>query len=194
MRPTHLARTAYHEAGHAVLAYVGGLKVLGTSIEEDGDSYGRTFYAYVAEWLKADRLADSQARRRLEACVLCYLAGVEAEARFAGRRDWRGASVDLEDAVSFAEHVVLSDEELRAYLRWLGVRVKGLVTVYWALIDGVARRLLERRNMTARDVQRTIRTLAHARRNRGALVLGGRALVTRAAARGAGKKRKRARS
>ncbi len=36
--------TAYHEAGHAVVAIVMGLEPVSLSVEEDGDSYGRVAY------------------------------------------------------------------------------------------------------------------------------------------------------
>ncbi len=163
---TSLARTAYHEAGHAVLAHMGGLRVLGMSIERDGDSFGRTFYTHQAPRLGSGGAGTARACRRVEAYIVCYLGGVEAEARFAGRRDRDGASADLQEAMEAASRLVLCEEELNACLRWLAVRARYLVVIYWPLIDGLARRLLRSQTMSAHQVQETIRELARLRRRR----------------------------
>jgi ATP-dependent Zn protease len=163
---TSLVRTAYHEAGHAVLAHMSGLRVLGISIERDDDSFGRMFYTHDAPRLGAGQASNARACRRVEAYVVCYLGGAEAERRFAGRRDRDGASADLQEAMDAAARLVLCEEELNACLRWLAVRARYLVVVYWPLIDGLARRLLRSPTMTAHQVQQAIRELARLRRRR----------------------------
>ena len=147
-------------------AHVLGLRVLGVSIERDGDSFGRTFYNYAAPWLEEDKLPDGRERGRVEAYVLCYLAGAEAEARFAGRRDRVGATGDLESAAECAWQVVLSEEELEVYLRWLVVRARHLVGLYWSSVEALAKKLLRTQNMSVREVNQAIQTLACARRSR----------------------------
>jgi len=163
LRATSLARTAYHEAGHAVLAHMVGLRVLGVSIERDGDSFGRTFYTHEPPRIVSGERANT-VYRRVEAYVVCYLGGIEAETRFAGRRDRNGASADMQEAMQAAARLVLSEEELDACLRWLTVRTKYLVVIYWPLIDGLARRLLRYQTMSANRLQVTIRELLRLRR------------------------------
>lgn len=163
---TSLARTAYHEAGHAVLAHMGGLRVQGISIERDGDSFGRTFYTHEPPRLGPGRAGEGRACRLAEAYVVCYLGGVEAEARFAGRRDRNGASADMQEAMEAAARLVLCKEELNACLHWLTVRARYLVVIYWPLIDGLARRLLRSPTMSAHQVQGVIRELSRLRPRR----------------------------
>jgi hypothetical protein len=87
-----LTETAYHEAGHAVLARRLGYLVMSVTVHPDGSGHCST--------------RDPGIRLRSEADVLdVYLAGVAAEARLTGRWDWiRGAS-DLSAALELAERV-----------------------------------------------------------------------------------------
>jgi hypothetical protein len=67
-------RTAYHEVGHVVLAYVLGESVDGVSIIEDEESYGRTA-CQVDEQLLIIEEDHDYIQRRLAGCY----AGAKAE-------------------------------------------------------------------------------------------------------------------
>src|SRR5437879_2851325 len=84
MEPTDQA-TAYHEAGHAVLALVLGRPVQCVSILPDRDhlgvcEFGKGVYRPSEDWLERE--------------ILIALGGIAAEARFTGVYAWDGAARD----------------------------------------------------------------------------------------------------
>jgi len=85
--------TAYHEAGHAVIAIVVGRTVNKVSIIPGGNKLG------VCKMSKGRKKASQDA---LEADLLILLAGIAAEGRKSGRYNMQGASQDLRDAEKLA--------------------------------------------------------------------------------------------
>jgi ATP-dependent Zn protease len=78
-------RTAYHEAGHAVVALALGRPVQGVSIRPERDrlglcAFGKAVFRPSEDWLERE--------------VLISLAGLAAEARYAGDYGWDGAERD----------------------------------------------------------------------------------------------------
>ena len=85
MEPTTDQATAYHEAGHAVLAFVLGRPVQCVSILPDRDhdgicEFGKGVYRPTEDWLERE--------------ILIALGGIAAEARFTGIYAWDGAARD----------------------------------------------------------------------------------------------------
>jgi ATP-dependent Zn protease len=66
--------TAYHEAGHAVVAYAMGEAVDSVSILEDEESYGRAITP-----LNKERLIDEEDHEYMERRLVGCYAGVKAE-------------------------------------------------------------------------------------------------------------------
>ena len=85
--PTEIA-TAYHEAGHAVMALVLGRPVQRVSIRPNHLRLGRCE-------LKKGSFRPS--RDAVETKILILFGGLAAEARHLGRYGWEGASQDLRD-------------------------------------------------------------------------------------------------
>jgi hypothetical protein len=85
MDSTHNEATAYHEAGHAVLALVLGRSVRHVSILPDRErlgacEFGKGSARPTADWLERE--------------ILIALGGIAAEARFTGKYAWGGAAHD----------------------------------------------------------------------------------------------------
>jgi ATP-dependent Zn protease len=85
MEPTSDQATAYHEAGHAVLAFVLGRPVQCVSILPDREhlgicEFGKSVYRPSEDWLERE--------------ILIALGGIAAEARFTGIYAWDAAARD----------------------------------------------------------------------------------------------------
>jgi ATP-dependent Zn protease len=91
--PDQRIHTAYHEAGHAVIAIVVGRAVNKVSIIPGGNKLG------VCKMNKGRKKASQDA---LEADLLILLAGMAAEGRKSGGYNMQGASQDLRDAEKLA--------------------------------------------------------------------------------------------
>jgi ATP-dependent Zn protease len=77
--------TAYHEAGHAVVAMALGRPVQHVSVLPDRErlgvcEFGKSVYRPSEDWLERE--------------ILIALGGIAAEARFTGNYEWDGASRD----------------------------------------------------------------------------------------------------
>ncbi len=79
--------TAFHEAGHAVMALIFGRPIQRVSIEPDQKRLGHC---------AVDKGVYRPSDDRLEADMLILLAGVAAEAVIAGSYNWPGAALDLQ--------------------------------------------------------------------------------------------------
>ena len=124
--PTEQRGTAYHEAGHAVVAYDAGRRVRLVSIVPDADSSGRCTYDDVLE-LSVDDLLRPTPRQEIDARdrIVSMLAGSLAEERIHGELTPEiniGATDDYKKAVHLAALMLDDDAEMAPYLEWLTVR------------------------------------------------------------------------
>ncbi len=86
--------TAYHEAGHAVLALYLGRSIHRVSILPNQSSLGQC---------DIQKGSFRPSKDQLETEILILLGGVAAEARQMGRYDWGGASQDLRSVRRLSE-------------------------------------------------------------------------------------------
>lgn len=100
----------------------------------------------------------TRARLKMEAAVIVSLAGPIAQRRFnkRGYRHYHGAD-DRHKAVNLIGYFAGSNEEIKAYFKWLYVRTDGLVNRWWPLIGHLAQELLDRKNLSKREVRITIK-------------------------------------
>jgi hypothetical protein len=158
-RERQLRAAAFHEAGHAVAAYHLHVRLRRISIGADeGDALG-----WLDLWLPhvttddADNIRQAQA---VERDIVVLLAGAQAERVGLGRSSCPAGGVDFYEAMRRAGAICRTSDEISACLRWLQLRAHALVeSPTWRQpIDRLAARLLERRQLGARETRAIIST------------------------------------
>jgi hypothetical protein len=162
-----LRATAFHEAGHAVAAFVLGRAFTRVSIEPQGATLGRCSFRPPGEWFRPDERVDGATRRRLEERIMISLAGPEAEALLTGVHDEEAAEEDVERAFSHACFMTGDEAEAWAYLTWLRHRTLNLMRPpgFVAAIEALAAELLERREVSYRRARSVIESAGGASRS-----------------------------
>ena len=151
--------TAYHEAGHAVAAWKKGVRTKKLSIMPDEDSDGRhERYAYFTG-IRPEWDNSSGVQRRLENMAFVCCAGPAAQRRFSpkGARSYHGAA-DREQANDLLSYLTGDDDVLAAHFKLIDLRARKFVALphIWPLIEDLAVVLLERREMSSKEVRATI--------------------------------------
>jgi hypothetical protein len=141
---SRLERTAYHEAGHAVMGFLLKRRVLSVSIAPANDgSRGRCNYAPTdPKLLEIDGEPTARQRRTVERLIRCTLAGVLAEQLATGVENT--ISKDWPKAKQHARRVTAGDREADAYVAWLRVRTEEQLAqpAARAMVAAVAQALL----------------------------------------------------
>jgi ATP-dependent Zn protease len=150
--------TAYHEAGHALAAFVLGLKLgrRGVAIvpNEERDMLR---CANIAAQLRErpDCATSARTRARIEAWAVAQLAGDAAERKFNGRRRFGGHS-DLLQASDLLEYISTSVEQFQARLRVAYVGAGDLIEDNWPLVQAVAEELMRKRRLSSNEVEKLV--------------------------------------
>ena len=137
--------TAYHEAGHAVV----GLKLSGNmplkmSVIPEAGSMGRIRNCPWPRSFRPEKNMTPLTRARLEDETATILPGSEAERRYTGRANRRGAGGDLKGAAVYAKLAAGDDPEgVAAYIGWCSFLARRAVEEGWELIERFARRLTD---------------------------------------------------
>jgi hypothetical protein len=148
--------TAYHEAGHAIIAWSFGFRVKQASIVSDGSSAGRIFHEKIVRGRYPDDIKPS-VRDRFEKLAMISLAGLEAQ------RMHKGASVRSYHASS--DHQVVADCALRLggseqaanlYIKLLLLWTRARLKNFWPEVEMLARQLLVKGSLTETDIRRII--------------------------------------
>jgi hypothetical protein len=142
--PVDEAAAAFHEAGHAVVAYLLGEEVEFATLDPDQNGPPRVS-------VKDPAAGDWEARRRH---VVIALAGLFSEGNQTGKTNWGGSSHDLDwarhelEVIERGLHGVQSpkaiiDAEIEAAARsaW------ALIEPNWLAVEALATELLARRNL-----------------------------------------------
>jgi ATP-dependent Zn protease len=91
-------QTAYHEAGHAVAAFLMKIRFTGLSIISDDDSFGRMAGSKWTSKFDPEHADKNILRSRIEARMIVLLAGYAAGMIFSGVKRRDGARKDFQDA------------------------------------------------------------------------------------------------
>jgi ATP-dependent Zn protease len=166
--------TAYHESGHAIVSRITWPKlalrhvtiipnalrtIIPTEMETLGYCLGRKF----GKSFQPDVELTNKTRDRLEAQIMSLLAGKIAEERFTGRKS-KGSEYDLSTAASLASNMSGDGKVVSTYLAYLWARTENLVymPIYWKCITALAKKLLNERRVSGKDVDKLIRDVIQA--------------------------------
>jgi hypothetical protein len=156
-RARKLERTAYHEAGHAVvsIALGRGLGSLEIVADNDKNQLGCCRITPVPKWFHPDIAMGARSQAWLEREIVVLLAGLAAEAKFTGRRNWRAAASDLNAALDLACCAAGYGEGPRKYLDWLYFKAESVLAQswHWRAVQYTAAELLQRRRISGRDAR-----------------------------------------
>ena len=146
--------TAFHEAGHAVMAELCGRQV--TEVEIVGDlEHTSSVHSLAFPPDPADQAAagsEAEVERQLK----IVLAGTIAEAMVSGRDGWDETSGDLDAAVRLAMRLVDDCEDVLPLLEDIGDEVERDLRAHWSAVEMLARELLLHRALTGSEVRRLL--------------------------------------
>ena len=153
-------RTAVHEAGHAVMACLMGLRFSAVTLEESQE-HGLLGCLIWDEGqpLTAPIHFDLSEH---EPYVLTLAAGYVAECEVFGQleeRDVVGALHDMGQIASIAAEVIPRDGDAMAYVRDISDRVSAALQLQRATLDAVTEQLLQRTRLTYAEVSRIVQRL-----------------------------------
>jgi len=160
VKPTKaLISTAYHEAGHAVVAYIERIKIRKATIVPGKDYLGvvtrQMIEKHVRDAFEFAGITPAK-RARVESFIMLSLAGGIAERKHRGRANHIGSRADYETAAGLAMDATGSGEEATAYFRWLYIRTEQIIDAYWYLVEAVAEALLAKQTLTTADVEQIV--------------------------------------
>ena len=146
--------TAYHEAGHAVMAQLCGQQITRVEIVGDADHTG----SVDSLRFPADSATDGGAQAT-ENRLRCILAGMVAEAMVSGREDWDEKSEDLDLAVRLAMQLVDDCEAVLPFLEEIRRDIEGELRHRWVAVELLAIELLHRKALTGAEIRKLLAAL-----------------------------------
>jgi hypothetical protein len=149
-------RLAYHEAGHAVVAHILGMRITGVSIKRTEDGPGRTLYD-----LPDEEVADPG---HLLRCAQICQAGIAAESMKYGDRieglwgkgreyDWVDDMVFIEKHIDQTPKKRESARELRNSLR---KKTVNSLCQHWLAVEALVSALLKYEDVTGDEARQVI--------------------------------------
>jgi hypothetical protein len=176
-------KLAYHEAGHAVAAWICGIRVKRVTIVPDARSLGHVVHQFMPVCIETDSWdredweafmyedreprgtpSLEEAKHNRETEIIILLAGGIAARRYnpRGREDY--TSGDREDMHAFVRsYVTVSAQKGEAYVDRLKARAAEILEEHWYLVKALAEELLGRRTL---DGDETTKFLENVGRHR----------------------------
>jgi ATP-dependent Zn protease len=153
-KATELERHAYHEAGHAVMAYILKRRFHFITIDPeklDKNTGGLVQLAHSQKLQKSLNGGGFDDNRPiLEKQIKITLAAEVACGLLVGRIDWKIAEKDIQDCLSLTGSLCGDDEETYAYLNWLLLSVRNELQLpyNWARVYAVAQALMQQKTLS----------------------------------------------
>lgn len=147
--------SAYHEAGHALLAVYVGARVNSVTIDPDRDDGPQRYADAQVEW----PTGELTGRELHERIILVALAGPVAEMIYTGNPYHPGLvaewAVDWQLALKSAGQLFPTEQKQMAYLEQATVQLYRLLDRddYWAALAAVADELLAHETLEGDDVE-----------------------------------------
>lgn len=158
-KPREIWGVAYHEAGHAVIGRINGIRLKSISIEPHELSLGRVLSKNLLANKSPDSVASFANRMRMEKEVQMILAGVVAERKFERNHSYRklnphSADNDYQSAINLISYFCGSDAATGAYFRLLLEQTRLLVGDQdsWKAIKELAALLVTKKVVYAKEV------------------------------------------
>ena len=155
-----LESIAYHEAGHAVVAWRVGVEAKSLSIISEPGSKGRYIHKPYFTDITPEYDTSPRAERRLKNMVLVCFAGEIAQRRFnSGEwRDYHGER-DFDQAVDLLNYLAGSEDDLQAHINAIHLQAQQMVEdpSVWLCIGALAAALLEHGELSGTETVRIIR-------------------------------------
>lgn len=149
--------TAFHEAGHAVMAEICGQHI--TMVEIEGDSeHSGSVESLRFQPDPNEILDEAAAEDAIRARIKCVLAGPVAESMVSGRADWPDSSEDLDNAVRLAMPLVENCEKVLPLLEQLRDEIIVDLDLQWAGVERLAEELLGKKALDGAEVRRLLTT------------------------------------
>ena len=145
-------RTAFHEAGHAVMAELSGRQVTEVEIVGDGEHTGMVH----SLTFLPDGTAPHAETEDVELQLKVILAGTVAETMVSGRKGWDETSEDLNSAVRLGMRLVDDCEDVLPLLEDIGADVERDLRGHWLAVEVLAAELLDRKTLTGSEVRKLL--------------------------------------
>lgn len=138
--------TAYHEAGHAVMALLMGRSLKKVSIIPSQNRLGACTF---------QKGRTKQVQDKLEAEILVLLAGMVAESRKSGRYNVQGASQDLRKVEKLAMTRSGNPRQAEKLIHKMLDKTQHLLSnkAAWSAIKVIASELIEHESLSGRAAQ-----------------------------------------
>jgi hypothetical protein len=150
--------TAFHEAGHAVMAELCGRQVTEVEIVGDREHTGMVHsLAFPPD--PADGAAPEAENDDVERQLKIILAGTVAEAMVSGRQGLDETSEDLDAAVRLGMRLVDDCEDVLPLLSDIGADVERDLRRQWPAVEMLAIELLRRKTLTGSEVRKLLTPL-----------------------------------
>lgn len=166
-----LRATAFHEAGHAVMAWrFQCMAFRSITILPEPGSLGHVDLLELPRW--ADEHSEDfdpgapRSRRRLENTIMMALGGPAAERAYLRRGNGRtlpGSAADYKHAQSVAALLFPRAKTAKAYVEWLEHRAFDAVQENWGEIRAIAAALLEKQTISGWKARAIIKDVERAR-------------------------------
>jgi ATP-dependent Zn protease len=155
-REPRVYATAYHEAAHAVPAFVMNLKFHYVTIKPSDDSSGHVEHRRNPKWFQPELDNCDRVRLHGERHIVGSLAGQISEAKFRRKQPRYGMESDNRQAVDIAFELCGSQQASQKFLDYCYAVSKDIVKGSWPDIKTVATALLARETLSYKDVRDVI--------------------------------------
>lgn len=151
-------RTAYHEAGHAVMHYIRDVPINCASIEETEDTLGKVQWDMGSSSFLQLNLGgrSNEVRSLAKSQALIVLAGIAAETLAFGQYWQEGAESDLD---SFHHYAYYVSRDTERYATQIKSEAKSLLRKNWRMVRAVADALLEKHTLTHKELYSIIESV-----------------------------------
>jgi len=161
-RPSNPRRTtAYHEAGHALMCIMEGVRLTKVTIVSDENVAGSCGYENLFSGKFPEIDNSERVRLKMEKRAKIALAGAISQKLLNphGFRNYH-ASADYSAAVKMALRVNGSTKQAEAWLKWLEICTRETIQARWSVIQGLAEQLLRVNTLDAEQARKLVAELS----------------------------------